>query len=73
MSGHAGGHSLGGRAERSGTKGYAPDDTPLRDGHNEEPDTQDDATPPGQRTTDETTPVRSPAGTQPPPSSEPAS
>jgi hypothetical protein len=34
----AGKPSLGGPAENEGTKGYAPDDTPLRDGHVQEPD-----------------------------------
>lgn len=38
MAPNAGKPSMGGRAEREGTKGYAPDDRPLRDGHVEEPD-----------------------------------
>jgi len=37
----AGKPSMGGHAEHEGTKGYAPDDTPLRDGHVQEPDVPD--------------------------------
>lgn len=39
MAPDAGKPSMGGPAENQGTKGYAPDDTPLRDGHVPEPDT----------------------------------
>ena len=45
MSPHAGKPALGGPAENEGTKGYAPDDVPVRDGHNEEPDLPDIAAP----------------------------
>lgn len=38
MTPNAGSPHLGGRAEHEGTKGYSPDDRPLRDGHNPEPD-----------------------------------
>lgn len=40
---HAGGPSLGGHAEQEGLKGYSDDDTPLRDGHVQEPDLPDEA------------------------------
>lgn len=38
MTPNAGGASLGGPQEGAGTKGNSPDDVPLRDGHNPEPD-----------------------------------
>ena len=38
MAPNAGKANFGGPKEREGTKGNAPDDLPLRDGHNEEPD-----------------------------------
>lgn len=41
MSPDAGSANFGGRKEREGTKGYAADDLPLRDGHNPEPDVPD--------------------------------
>jgi hypothetical protein len=43
MSPDAGKAAMGGPAEYQGTKGYAPDDAPLRDGHIEEPDLPDPA------------------------------
>ena len=38
MTPDAGSAHLGGPEEHAGTKGYAPDDRPLRDGHDPEPD-----------------------------------
>ena len=38
MTPNAGKADFGGPKEREGMKGNSPDDLPLRDGHNEEPD-----------------------------------